>query len=184
MGHGSARSRFAMGDVPGRLSRRALFVLGAGVAAGVLSRSGSALGGVVELSVIVHPSNASKLTGDDLGDIFRTVMRSWPGGQAIAAFELSPNTEERVLFDRGVLKLDPDEVAHFWIDRRMRGGAPPPHQVPDAGLMLRVVGKLERAIGYVPTELVNSSVRVVARVRAGGVIMATSRGSRDGRGIL
>ena len=111
-------------------------------------------------------------------------MRSWPGGKAIAAFELPPNTEERVLFDRTVLKLDPDDVAHFWIDRRMRGGSPPPHQVPEAAILLRVVAKLENAIGYVPTPLADATVRIVARVRAGEVVMAESLGPREARRTL
>ncbi len=134
-----------------------------------------------ELAVIVHPSNDAKLTADDLADVFRTVMRSWPGGKSIAAFELPPNTDERVLFDRAVLKLEPDDVAHFWIDRRMRGGSPPPHQVPEATILLRVVAKLAGAIGYVPASLVDSSVRVVAHVRAGEVIMAGAADSREAR---
>ena len=166
------------------VARRDLCAFGAGAALEALSWSGPSFGASPELSVIVHPSNASKLTSEDLADIFRTVMRTWHGGQPIAAFELPPNSDERTFFDRAVLKLDPDGVAHFWIDRRMRGGAPPPHQVPDPGLMLRVVGKLDRAIGYVPAALVNSSVRAVARVRAGEVIMETALSARDGRGVL
>lgn len=177
----SDQRRPARRDLP-RLSRRHLCAVGAGTLLEALSWSGRSLGALLELSVIVHPSNSSRLTSDDLADIFRTVVRSWPDGTPIAAFELPPNSEERVFFDRAVLKLDPDEVAHFWIDRRMRGGAPPPHQVPDAGLLLRVVGKLERAIGYVPTELVNSTVRAIARIRAGEVIMTISGSPSDGRG--
>jgi hypothetical protein len=153
------------------LSRRQLATLGGGALLAALSWSRRGLGAVTELSVVVHPSNANRLSGDDIADVFRSVLRSWPGGKPIAAFELPPNGPERVYFDRTVLRMEPDEVAHYWIDRRMRGGAPPPHQVPEPQIMVRVVGKLENAIGYVPSEIVDSGVRVVARVRAGGVVV-------------
>ncbi len=157
-----------------RLSRRGFSALGVGLLLDTLLSPTRSLAAVAELAVIVHPSNGVKVSGDDIADIFRTIMRSWPGGRPIAAFELPPNSEERVFFDRAVLKMDPDDVAHFWIDRRMRGGAPPPHQVPEPAILARVVAKLENAIGYVPTPLADASVRTVARVRAGGIVVATS----------
>ena len=151
-------------------SRRELFALGAGAALASPLWPRRSAAAVAELAVIVHPSNAAQPSPDDVADIFRTVMRTWPGGQPIAAFELPPNTEERVFFDRAVLRLEPDDVAHFWIDRRIRGGAPPPHQAPDAMILARVVAKMPNAIGYVPPQLVDETVRVVARVRARGVV--------------
>ncbi len=158
---------------------RRRFIAMAAAAAGAFLWPRRAGAGVSELAVIVNTSNGAAVTADDIADIFRTVMRTWPGGGGpIAAFELPPNTDERVFFDRAVLKMDPDDVAHFWIDRRVRGGAPPPHQVPDPAIVLRVVAKMANAIGYVPTPLVDSSVRMVARVRARGVVAVTTGGGR------
>ena len=163
-----------MAAPPLRFPRRTLAHLGAAVALDALLWARRGTAATAELSVIVHPTNTAKLTADDLGDIFRTVMRSWPGGGQISAFELPPNTDERAMFDRAVLKMEPDDVAHFWIDRRMRGGAPPPHQVPDPGVLLRVVAKLENAVGYVPSDLAGPSVRVVARIRGAQVVIANA----------
>ena len=67
-------------------------------------------------------------------------------------------------FDRRALHLDPNEVARFWIDRRVRGGHPPPRQIPDAKTMLRVVASLETAVGYVMNSEADGSVRVVAEI--------------------
>jgi hypothetical protein len=162
----------------GRITRRRFGALAA-AAAGAIFWPRRARAGAVELAVIVNPSNGAHIGADDIADIFRTVMRTWPGGGGpIAAFELPPNTDERVFFDRAVLKMDPDDVAHFWIDRRVRGGAPPPHQVPDPTLVARIVAKMANAVGYVPSGLADSSVRIVARVRASGVVTATAGGFR------
>jgi ABC-type phosphate transport system substrate-binding protein len=155
---------------PCPVTRRAFGALAAATVFDSLLWSQGATAATAGLAVIVHPSNTAALSADDIADIFRTVMRTWPGGRPIAAFELPPSTDERIFFDRAVLKLDPDDIAHFWIDRRIRGGAPPPHQVPDPVTLARVVARLETAIGYVPIQLADSSVRTVAQVHSNGVV--------------
>jgi hypothetical protein len=60
--------------------------------------------------------------------------------------------------------MNPDEVARYWIDRRVRGGHRPPRQVPGAALMVRIVASLEGAIGYAKESDVNSSVKILAKV--------------------
>jgi ABC-type phosphate transport system substrate-binding protein len=119
-----------------------------------------------ELAVIVHPSNSIRLTLAELAGIFKSTTRYWSGDRRIVAFNLPANSDGRALFDREVLDLDPEASTRFWIDRRIRGGEPPPRTVPEPALVLRLVQKLDTAIGYVPAELV-SGVREVVRIRAG-----------------
>jgi hypothetical protein len=123
----------------------------------------------VELAVVMSSRNQSPIAPSDLAPIFTTTKRDLGGGKSVTPFNLPPRSEERVLFDKAVLGLDPDDAASFWIDRKVRGGNAPPRQVPDAGLMLRVVGQLDDAIGYLPSSRVDATVRVVARVRNGKV---------------
>jgi ABC-type phosphate transport system substrate-binding protein len=125
----------------------------------------------VELVVVVHPNNSTQsLSTAELAAIFTTQRRHWSGSKSIIALNLPPRSEHRALFDRAVLGMDPDAVARFWIDRKVRGGAAPPRQVPDATMAVRVVAKLEAAIGYAPREGADKSVRVVARIRGGKVV--------------
>jgi hypothetical protein len=72
------------------------------------------------------------------------------------------------------LGFNPDAVARFWVDRKIRGGEPPPRTIMDALTMARVVEHLEGAIGYVPIALVTEKVRIVARVRASGIVGTTN----------
>jgi hypothetical protein len=134
------------------------------IAAGVLSRTVWAAN--AELAVIVHPSNSVKQLSDtELQPIFLTTRRHWSGATPIVAFNLPSKTDPRVHFDRVVLHMDPEEVARFWIDRRIRGGENPPRQAPDPALMVRLIARLENGIGYVPREVLDSSVKVVAWIR-------------------
>jgi hypothetical protein len=125
----------------------------------------------LSLAVIVHVSNPIvRLSADELESIFRSSRRYWENGSAIISYNLPLKSDERSAFDRAVLRMDPDEVVRFWIDRRVRGESPPPRQAPDASIMLRLVSKLEGGVGYVPSTLVDTSVKVAARIENGKVV--------------
>ena len=120
----------------------------------------------VELVVVTSSRNPAPIALSDLAPIFATTRREI-GGKPVTPFNMPPRSEERTVFDKAVLSFDPDDAASFWIDRKIRGGNAPPRQVPDAGLMLRVVAQLDDAIGYLPATRADATVRVVARVHNG-----------------
>jgi ABC-type phosphate transport system substrate-binding protein len=124
-----------------------------------------------DLAVIVNPSiTVNNLSAAELEAIFTSSKRTWTNGLSIGAFSYPVEQAIRRTFDSVVLRMSPEEIARFWIDQRVRGGAPPPRQVPDPSLTVRLVAKLPGSIAYVPESLVNPSVKVVARVRNGKVI--------------
>jgi len=151
-------------------SRRQFLAAGASVAS-TLS-IGSLAEEAVDLLVIVHPDNTQSLPLTDVEAIFRTTLRHWPGGGGIVAFNLVPGSAERVNFDRAALRLTPEQVSRYWIDRKIRGGQPPPRAVPSPLLVVRLVRELRYAIGYVPASLAPSGVRVVARARGPELVVA------------
>jgi hypothetical protein len=118
-----------------------------------------------KLAVVVHPKNSVRNLGaGEIEAIFTTRRLDWPDGSRIIPFNFPARNAVRETFDRRALHLDPDEVARFWIDRRVRGGHPPPRQIPDSRTMLRVIASLETAIGYLSSNEVDGSVRVVAEI--------------------
>ena len=124
-----------------------------------------------EIAVIAHPSVADTLDADTLTSIFTVRTRRWSNGDRVIPFNLRAGHPLRTRFDRTVNHMSPDEVASFWIDRRIRGGGRPPREVRSPQLVLRVVATLEGSIGYVPRHLVTSNVRVVAIVRGDSVVI-------------
>lgn len=123
-----------------------------------------------EIAVVVPTSRKlERLPAATLDAIFRCEMKSWPGGDRIVPFNFPPRHPLRVTFDRAVLNMTPEQVARYWIDRRVRGGERPPRQVETVDLMLKVVAKLDGAIGYLPSAELAGGVRVVARIRDGKV---------------
>jgi ABC-type phosphate transport system substrate-binding protein len=124
-----------------------------------------------EIAVIAHPHvPITRLSDVELEAIFLTDRRFWEGTRAIIPFNLAPHSDTRVQFDLAVLRMDPEAVARFWRDRRVRGGAPPPRQAPDLGTLVRLVAHLEGAIGYAPMEHVANEVRILARIRQGKLV--------------
>jgi len=143
-----------------------LFWLGTAGLSPLVARASSS-----ELVVVVHPSvGQATLDELELESIYLASRRFWSGSRAIVPFNLPPHEDERVLFDHVVLRMDPDEVGRFWLDRRVRGGPPPPRQAPDPLTVVRLVARLEGAIGYAPVGVPLADVRVVAKIRDGKVV--------------
>ena len=128
-------------------------------------------GNELTLEVIVHAGSPVKeLSAYELEALFTRTQSRWGDGTAVIPFSFPMNSEARVLFDRVALRLNPDEVGRFWLDRRIRGLGLPPKQVPSAALMLQVVANLNGAVGYLPATRNHDGVRVVARIAGGKVL--------------
>lgn len=126
--------------------------------------------GLEAIAVIVHKDSAvDVLAKDDLRPIFQTKKTEWDNGKSILPFNMPDDNSVRQGFDSAVLGLDPDRVARYWVDRKIRGGARPPKTVPSAQRVISYVGRVPNAIGYVYVSEVDDSVKVVARIVEGQV---------------
>jgi ABC-type phosphate transport system substrate-binding protein len=126
----------------------------------------------VDLAVIVNVQAAMKhMSAVEMETMFTRTQTRWDDGTPIVPINAPPGSDLRVQFDQVVLRLNPDEVGRFWIDRRVRGLGMPPRHLGEPSTIVRVVEKLNGAIAYAPEELVRDArVRVVARIRQGKVL--------------
>lgn len=138
------------------------------LAAPVLSwATGSRAGGEV-LAVIVNKANPiGALAQNDLRPLFQTTKKAWSSGEDALPINLPEDNQLRNEFDQAVLGLDPERVARYWTDRKVRGGARPPVRVPNTSAVLKAVATKPGAIGYVRLSEVNNSVKVVAKISGG-----------------
>jgi len=129
--------------------------------------TGSAAGGDV-LAVIVNKGNPlSSLSQNELRPIFQTTKKSWSSGDDAVPINLPEDSPLRNDFDQAVLGLDPERVARYWTDRKVRGGARPPVRVPTTGAVLKAVAAKPGAVGYIRLSEVNNTVKVVAKISGG-----------------
>lgn len=113
--------------------------------------------------------SAATISRDDLRPIFQSKKTTWPDGSPLRAFNLPDANPTRHGFDAAVLGLDPDRVARYWIDQKIRGGQRPPASAPTPALVLRVVAATAGGIGYVPASAANATVKVIAKISNGQV---------------
>ena len=124
-----------------------------------------------EIFVVVNPANpAATLTREELRPIFQTTKGEWPDGVKVEPINLADESNVRHAFDAAVLGLDPDRVARYWVDRKIRGGERPPRKVSGASAAVRSVAGDKGGVAYVLRADLNASVKVVARISGGKVV--------------
>jgi ABC-type phosphate transport system substrate-binding protein len=150
------------------MTRRTFLATWLTIAAAQLYGSESSAG-PDDIVVIVNPQNPiQSIEAGDLRPIFQTTKTSWGNSAGDAMpLNLADDNPLRQEFDKAVLGLDPDRVARYWQDRKIRGGARPPVRVSSTGLVLKGVAAKPGAVGYVKASEVNATVKVVARVADG-----------------
>ena len=142
--------------------RRFLRMLGTALIAPIWPRPSRAETSVTRLAIVVGKHSAlSELSVQDLKNLYRGDQLTGPAGKRLLPFSLVPGLPERVGFDRVVLGWSPAEVSGYWIDRRIRGQSGPPRSVDSSDLMLRVVAKLDGAVGYVRVEDVRDHAKIL-----------------------
>lgn len=150
------------------MTTRRRFLLASLLALPVLTWAmGSQAGGDVIVVIVNKANPVSVLSRDELRPIFQTTKKAWSSGEDAQPLNLPEDSALRNDFDQAVLGLDPERVARYWTDRKVRGGARPPIRVTTTGAMLKAVATKPGAVGYVRSSEVNSSVKVVARISGG-----------------
>jgi len=123
------------------------------------------------LVVIVNKNNpASVLSQSELRPIFQTTKTTLSGGYDVTPLNLPSESKPRQGVDDVVLGLDPDRAARYWKDRKIRGGARAPRQLPSTAAVLAAVGADPNAVGYVSLGEATRSVKVVAKVSGGKLV--------------
>jgi hypothetical protein len=150
-------------DLPSR--RRFLRVVGTLLVADWAAPLGAAEA-KVRLAVVVAKGHAlSELSIKDLRNLYKGDQINGPDGKRLIPFALPVHSAERVAFDRAVLGMSPDQVASYWIDRKIRGRPGAPKSVATPELLVRVIAGLEGAIGYVR---VGNTASVLQTIRING----------------
>jgi hypothetical protein len=124
-----------------------------------------------EIAVVVASSSAMRgLERADLEAIFSLARTHDASGKALVPINGPADEPTRIAFDRAVFAMSPEQMARFWLDQRIRYGIRPPRQISDYKLAIRLAARLDGVVAYVPSTMVNETVRVVAFIRRGKVV--------------
>ena len=114
--------------------------------------------------LVVVVGRSSPIDGVSLG-LLRRVFLSQPvdeKGLRLVPFNAPPLAPERVLFDRKVLRMSPDEAARHWVDQRIRGNPGPPRTIAGAKLLKQVVSRLPGAISYLSPDDLDETLKAIS----------------------
>jgi ABC-type phosphate transport system substrate-binding protein len=119
------------------------------------------------IAVIVNKANpTSAVAASELRAVFQTTKTSL-GGRDATPLNLPSENKLRQDFDQAVLGLDPDRAARYWKDRKIRGGARAPKQLPTSAAVIAAVAADPDAVGYVSAAEVGHSVKIIAKISGG-----------------
>lgn len=112
--------------------------------------------------VVAKASPIRHLSQFELKKLYLGANITDPAGQRIVPFNQAAKSPDRVAFDERVLGMTPDEVARYWIDRKIRGQSGAPKAIGSAELVQRVVSRLEHSVTYVRFDQVLPELRVIS----------------------
>ena len=134
---------------------RAMLSLGFGVSAKPLYAASEPIAVVMGTA-----SQHRAMSSDRLRRVFLATPSDDDTGRRFVPINLGQSSHVRERFDRGVLRMSPEEAARYWIDQRLRGNKPP-RSASSLELLRRALQELPGAISYLPISAVGS-LRVVA----------------------
>jgi ABC-type phosphate transport system substrate-binding protein len=112
--------------------------------------------------VIVHPSNRFEtLSRSKVSYLFLRRVSRWPWGAEVTPVELSNHHKVHGEFVAQILRTSEEQLEAYWIDQRTTRGVSPPVQVNDVSSVKALVAARPGAIGYIPADALDGTVKVL-----------------------
>ncbi len=126
---------------------------------------------LAEVSVIVHPDTPVRaLTAEQVSDIYLGRSRSFDRNNSsnmarITLLEQPDTSPIRAAFYRTLNGMSISRVTTYWARLRFSGQFLPPETLPDSRAILDRIKTDRSAIGYIESQQVDHSVKVVLRLQ-------------------
>lgn len=119
---------------------------------------------IAELAVVVNPSNPiNSATLEDISDVFLKKSKKL-GGQPVTPIEQKEANPAYEKFHSAASKKTPQQIKSYWANRIFTGKGTPPEAMRNDRKVMSAVAESKKAIGYVDSESVDSSVKVIATI--------------------
>jgi hypothetical protein len=115
------------------------------------------------LVIVTQRSSAlSDLSLRELKRMYQSEQVNGPDGTPIIPLNRPVGSPARVAFDQLVLKMDPDEVGRYWIDRKIRGQTGAPKAIPSLDLLRRAVASVAGTLTYLSASELTADLKIVS----------------------
>lgn len=116
---------------------------------------------VADVSVIVHPANTNVVSEQDIAQIYLGAKKSFADGRPVEALDREEGSAIRTSFTKRVLNRSERQLKSYWSRRVFTGKGLPPRVVANDEDVKSMVAENPEMIGYIDSNLVDQSVRVV-----------------------
>jgi hypothetical protein len=148
------------------ISRRSTLL--AGLVTGVLLLGLRPLGllyaapGKNTIVIVTQTTNALfDLPLRELKRLYKAEQVTGPDGNALIPLNHAIGSPIRVAFESLVLKMSPDDVGRFWIDRKIRGQVGAPKSVPVMAVLRKAVATLPGTLTYLNASDLTPDLKVL-----------------------
>ena len=119
-----------------------------------------------EIAVVVHPGNAiNSLNAHDVKMIFLKKTKRFPDGNSANPVNQKESLPIYDQFAEQILGRNASQMKAYWSGKIFSGKATPPAEVNGDSAMKRKIASVPDAIGYINSNSVDSSVKVVYTIR-------------------
>lgn len=115
------------------------------------------------VAVIVNPDNNAQLDQRQLRNIYLGKSRVFPDGREAEPYDLAAG-EPRAQFIRKVLKRSEANLNSYWARMLFSSQGKPPRELDSQQAVIKAVAANKGAIGYVDSDQVDDSVRVLMTI--------------------
>lgn len=115
-----------------------------------------------EVAVVVHPANNASVDQSELNRLFLGRGNSFSDGSRATPMNLAEGLPARDNFDSNVLNRSSAQLKAYWSRLVFTGKGTPPPEQPNAAAMKAAIAADPTAIGYVSSQDVDDTVKVVA----------------------
>lgn len=109
--------------------------------------------------VVSSQSSIGTLDEHKVRDIFLK-KRNFDGGKRLVPVNLLGEASVRRTFESHILDMDRNAINRYWISNHFQGVSPPATQASLASVK-KFVERVDGAIGYLPLDMVDASLKVV-----------------------
>jgi hypothetical protein len=111
--------------------------------------------------VVSQTTNLVDVSAQELRRIFLGEVVHDAAGNKLIPLNQLPGSVERTTFDQRILAMSRDEMARFWIDRKVRGQKSAPRPIAPPRTLALLVAKFGGTITYLRTTDVMPGLRTV-----------------------
>lgn len=111
--------------------------------------------------VVLHPANTQAIKSSELRSIFQMRRRSWQDGTPVRVFVLPDNHPVHQAFCKNTLGVFPYRLRKAWDRLVFTGTGQQPTQVESIQAMRDIIQQTPGAIGYLPENLLDPSLRAL-----------------------